>query len=266
METINSHLVAVAKSLVLSENEKSKIVTSIKNLQGKLTSWFVDEIIEHFRFGSSVRDTILPRKVDEDSDIDYMVVFENEEDYKPITLLNHLRDFVEGKYACSEIYQSFPTIVLELNHIKFELVPAVTSFSFFGNWYNIPAPASNFLDWMKTNPTELNQRINKADSLYHYQIKKLIRLLKYWNVRNGKVYSSYELETYVGKTVFWGCSMLEDYFFYAVKYLPTWSLAQYKHNKVERFKAKVNEIREKYYGNGNKKDALAELYKLFPLP
>ena len=266
METINSHLVAVAKSLVLGESEKAKIVTSIKNLQGKLITWFGDEIIEHFRFGSSVRDTILPRKVDEDSDIDYMVVFENEEDYKPITLLNHLRAFVENTYTRSEIYQSFPTIVLELNHIKFELVPAVKPYLWFSDWYHIPAPASNFSNWMLTKPSELNQKINQADSLCHYQIKRLIRLLKYWNVRNRKVYSSFEIETYVGGTVFWGCSMLEDYFFYAVKHLPTWSLAQYKYEKVMRFKATVKAIKEAYYDNGNKKDALAELCKLFPLP
>jgi len=44
---------------------------------------------------------------------------------KPQTYLDRLRELAEVKYSTSEISQSNPTIVLALNHIKFELVPAV---------------------------------------------------------------------------------------------------------------------------------------------
>ena len=77
MDTLNTHLVAVARSLILSDVEESRIATSISTLQTRLNSWFDNEVTKHFRFGSSVRETILPRKVDEGSDIDYMVVFNN---------------------------------------------------------------------------------------------------------------------------------------------------------------------------------------------
>ena len=262
METINTYLVSVARSLVLTDDEKGRIDTSIGNLQGKLDAWFGNDLVRHFRFGSSTRDTILPRKADADSDIDYMVVFRNKEDYKPATLLNRLRRFVENKYSRSEIYPSHPTIVLELSHIKFELVPAIMPYD-FNDHYHIPAPTSDYMDWMLTTPVALKQKIDDANSRYHYQIKRLIRLLKYWNVMNGKVYSSYEIEEYVGDLVFYGCTSLEDYFVYAVKWLPVHRLPQYKKDKVQRLKDKVETIR-KHYDDGYKDLAMTELQVLLP--
>lgn len=70
----NSYLVSIARSLVLSDQEKESIARSITTLQSRLNSWFGNAVTEHFQFGSSVRETILPRKVDSNSDIDYMVV------------------------------------------------------------------------------------------------------------------------------------------------------------------------------------------------
>ena len=264
MNRLNTHLVAVARNLVLNDDEKKHINTSIINLQGKLYGWFGDEMLTHFRFGSSTRDTILPRRVDNDSDIDYMVVFQNKDDYKPATLLNWLRRFVENKYSRSEIYPSYPTIVLELSRIKFELVPAIQPY-WWNNAYHIPAPSSNYMDWLYTSPENLKKSIDDADKQYNYQIKRLVRLLKYWNVMNNKVYSSYEIEEYVSKTVFWGCSMLEDYFFYAVKWLPIGLLPQYKKDKVIRFQKKVEEIKDYYYRVGLKDYAVGELKMLLPM-
>lgn len=265
MENLNTYLVAVAKSLVISDDEQSKIRTSISNLQTKLNNWYGDELYDHFRFGSSTRDTILPRKVDENSDIDYMVVFKNTQNYKPTTLLNRLKSFVETKYSRSEIYRSHPTIVLELSHIKFELVPAIKQYSWSDTHY-IPAPSSDYSDWMETNPSGIQKKVNDANSRYHSQIKRLIRLLKYWNVMNGKVYSSYELEDHIAGSSFWLCTSLEDYFFDAVKDLPTWSLPQYKQNKVNALKAKVAEIKKYYYENDWKYLAAEDLEKLLPMP
>lgn len=262
MDAINTYLVAVARSLRLSDDELSRIRTSIGNLQTKLDNWFGDDLIKHFQFGSSTRDTILPCRVDDDSDIDYMV-FKNDDDYKPQTLLNQLRRFVESKYTRSEIYQSHPTIVLELSHIKFELVPAVMPYV-YNDCYHIPAPTSGFMDWMLTEPMKLKGLIDDANARYNWQIKRVIRLLKYWNVMNGKVYSSYQIEQYVGQLVFFNCSMLEDYFFYAVKWLPEGGLPQYKKDKVQRLKAKVEEIRNDYCEYGYKDLAQAELEALLP--
>ena len=126
--SVNSYLQDLGSSLVLNSNEKSSITTSIDTLKSRLTSYFGDNVLDKIIFGSYTRETILPRKVDENSDIDLMVVFENLDNYKPQSFLNRLKSFAETKYKTSEIYQSSPTVVLELNHIKFELVPAYISY------------------------------------------------------------------------------------------------------------------------------------------
>src|SRR5260370_9100413 len=53
-------------------------------------------IAQHFRFGSSTRGTILPRSMDEQSDIDYMVVF-SDGSATPQTYLNRLKSFERGR-------------------------------------------------------------------------------------------------------------------------------------------------------------------------
>lgn len=78
-----------------------------------------------------------------------MVVFEKG-GYNPQTYLDRLKRFVEQRYGSSEIYQSSPTIVLELNHIKFDLVPALHQ---YGTTYNIPNGPSA---WQSTNPNDFN--------------------------------------------------------------------------------------------------------------
>ena len=107
--------------------KKASLNTSISTLEYRLELFFGSNIIENFKFGSSTRDTILPRKADSNSDIDYMVVFNNSNDNTPQTFLDRLKRFADTYYKNSEIHQSFPTIVLDLNHIKFELVPAYKS-------------------------------------------------------------------------------------------------------------------------------------------
>lgn len=119
--SVNSYLESLASQLVLSTSEKDHISNSISTIKSRLDTYFGSNITEKKLFGSYVRGTILPRKADSGSDIDLMVVFKNEDCYKPQSFLNRLKNFAEHYYSTSEIYQSSPTVVLELNHIKFEL-------------------------------------------------------------------------------------------------------------------------------------------------
>jgi hypothetical protein len=84
--SVLSFLTSTASNAVLSVTETSSINTSINTLNSRLTSYFQDQSItlrDKFKFGSSTRDTILPRHMDEHSDIDYMIVFDS--GYQPQT-------------------------------------------------------------------------------------------------------------------------------------------------------------------------------------
>lgn len=119
--SVQTHLSSRASSAILSDSEKTSIDTSISTLQSRLKSYFGSDLTTHFRFGSSTRGTILPRSMDAHSDIDYMIVFADENS-KPQTYVSRLKRFAENDYASSDIAQAHPTVALKLNHIKFDLV------------------------------------------------------------------------------------------------------------------------------------------------
>ncbi len=238
--SVLSYLTDLSSTITLADWERTSIDTSINTLSTKLGNYF-SNIESKFVFGSYDRKTILRRSRDANSDVDFMVSFTDGSDWTPQTLMNRLKRFAEDNYSRNEIYQSSPTIVLELSRIKFELVPA------YYTWgtYHIPAPASSYSTWINTYPHALKGQLNDKNRDNNYQIRKLVRLLKYWNVLNNKVYSSYELEKYVLDKYYWLCTNLKDYFYDAVEGLPTYNLSYTNELKVNKLKDIVKETKDK---------------------
>lgn len=205
--SVNTYLQGLASELVLSSTEKDSISTSLSTIKTRLGSYF-DDITEKKVFGSYVRETILPRKTDSNSDIDLMVVFKNPNSYKPQSFLNRLKGFAEHYYSRSEIYQSSPTIVLELNHIKFELVPAYVSYGL----YYIPKDSSN---WQYTDPDGFYSDLQECNKNNSYRIKPVIRLMKHWNIeKNYRDMASFLLEKEIAegmKYAYISCARCTDY-------------------------------------------------------
>jgi hypothetical protein len=258
--TVQSYLDSKASSAILSQTEKESINTSITTLSSRLESHFYEEISEKFQFGSSTRGTILPRSMDSHSDIDYMIVFKDE-DSTPQTHLNRLKRFAEKYYSSSEIAQSHPTLVLKLNHIQFDLVPAIKSYV---QEYRIPAPASSYQDWIATSPNDFNTTLTSVNNQCNYKLKPAIRLLKYWNAESGYVFNSYDLEKWVANQYFYYCSSIKDYLFGCIEKLELeWNSAQWRKNKLERAKSIVSNTKF-YEENDMPATAEAEIEKLIP--
>lgn len=255
--TVNSYLVGRASAGVLSAAEQASINTSISTLQSRLNSYFGNDLSTHFRFGSSTRGTILPRRMDAQSDIDYMLVFA-EGGYAPQTYLNRLRAFVDAYYASSDVKQSSPTIVLELNHIKFDLVPALSDP--WGGGYRIPNGSN---DWQTTNPNDFNASLTAMNTSHHSLIKPTIRLLKYWNAVNGYVFNSYSLEKWIVDQSYWLISIQRDYFFATFDKLGVPTETQWRKEKVERAKKIINDARQ-WEAAGYPVTAEQEVKKLIP--
>lgn len=192
MPNLNSYLANIASKLIIRDSEKEKIKASADSIKQKISWYFGNDVSKVIVFGSYSRNTILPRKVDEKSDIDIMIVF-SDKSYKPQTYLNKLRNFVNYYYHSSDIKQSKPTIVLSLEHIRFELVPAITDYTYL-EYYKIPSKASDYLDWIETKPNDFNDDLVKINNARYSLIKPLIRVMKYWNAKNGYIFESYFLE------------------------------------------------------------------------
>lgn len=239
--SVSTHLDATVSQLLPQAAESDSIKRSISTLSYRLSSYFETTLNGQIQFGSSKRGTMLPRVYDPQSDVDYMVVFDNSGGHQPQTLLDRLRRFARHWYSSSEIKQSRPTLILQLAHIMFDLVPAYRS---WGRLY-IPAPNSSFLDWTSTDPNGFNQELVDANAANSYRIKPLIRLLKYWNASNRYVFDSYWLEGWVVRRFFFLDSTLKDYFFSTVRGLPEpWGFAQWRIDAIQRAKGIVTEANE----------------------
>ena len=251
--SILTYLNSLSSQLVLSTEERISIGVSLGFLKTKLSNWsHSSDILEQEVFGSYDRDTILPRKYDDGSDVDYMIVFKNPNQLQPETFRGWLKKFAEEKYTRSEIRLDYPTTVLELSHIKFELVPAIKP---MWGTYMIPDNTTIFSKWQSTNPFTLKNTITEANKINH-NIRPLIRVLKYWNVLNGKPYASYELEQKIANMPFWYSKNLEECFYFFVEALiPEYSMSQLKKNAVNKLK---NAARQAQYYKHMGLDGLAE--------
>lgn len=263
--TINSYLTNLANSAIIRDQEKVAIQRSIDNLQVRLKNHFGQQMANGFIFGSYSRGTILPRSTDEHSDVDYMVVF-SDGDLRPQTYLDRLRRFAELSYGRSEIEQSHPTIVLSLNHIRFELVPAVHGWL---GGLQIPAKALGFQSWLDTDPKGFNDQLICANQAHGNLIKPLVRLVKYWNAKNGYPFESYDLEQRVARHGFgffglMSSRQLADYFFDFVENMDAGLFApKWKQDAVARAKQIVTEARS-LERQGNVGMAETQLQRLLP--
>lgn len=264
--TINSYLTSLANGAITRDQEKLAIQKSISNLELRLRNHFGSQRADSFIFGSYSRGTILPRNMDEQSDVDYMVIF-SDTGLRPQTYLDRLRSFAVQNYQRSDISQSNPTIILDLNHIRFELVPAIKS------WYGlqIPARATDYSDWINTNPTDFNEKLVTANQANSNQIKPLVRLVKYWNASCGYPFESYSLEQKIanynygfGLLGLQTSRRLDEYFFQFIQSLDLgWTDPQWKKDAVSRLKQLTAQAQMQERA-GNVTQAEATIKKLLP--
>lgn len=122
----------------------------------------------------------------------------------------------------------------------------------------IPSPSSDYLEWISTDPNGFNTELNDKNRDNAYKIKPMIRLLK-----NNYVYDSYLLEKHLVAQYYY-CSSLKEYFYAAVNSLSTWSLPQYKIDKVDRAKKVVSDTKQ-YEADDMPYTAESEIKKLIPV-
>lgn len=247
---VNGYMMRIARTAIVRESEKQSIQRSLGRLRLLLRKHFRQDLVEHLVFGSFSRQTILPRRLDEHSDVDFMIVFGNDGS-RPQTYLDRLRRFVEANYSRSEIRQSHPTIQLNLNHITFELVPAIKG---FWGGYQIPLKATYFADWTDTNPRGFNNDLMQANKDHGSLVKPLIRIMKYWNAVSGYPFDSYTLEQEIVSHVqdTWYLTgrpkdikgYLRDFVGDGMgDFLSYWN-AEWKHQAIARLENSLEDIRE----------------------
>ena len=191
--TIEARLREYSSALIVRDSERESIKVSTSTIINRLLQYFGSQIKANV-FGSYARYTMLPRSFDAQSDVDIMVIFKSEYNYrpqyKPQTYLNKLKRFGLEQYRSSIVEQDFPAIRFELNHIIFELVPAIQA----GDLY---IPDKNY-EWIQTDPERLNNQVQQTNQSLNNLILPTIRIIKNWNIqRCNRSFSSYEIEQHI---------------------------------------------------------------------
>lgn len=212
--SLNGELTRLANEYYISldSTEGKSISSSVSALSTKLKTHFGQDLKSIIEFGSYKRDTILPRKYDENSDVDLMIVFNHSTiNVNPSTYRKYLQDFCAKYYPNSIVYKSKPTVVLELVKIKYDLVAAHQQQSIWSNSVTTSIPESD-KEWMTTDPHGFNKCLSDKNGNNKNLIKPLSRLMKAWNAKAGYPIESFFLEKEIVSTGFF-CLNLEEYFF-----------------------------------------------------
>lgn len=266
MLTIEQDLLDFAQDFYISKNgsEKPKIDTSLNSIKKKLKLEFGDRILSIEVFGSFKRKTILPRFYDRKSDIDLLIVFDHENiNVNPSTYRKHLHDFAAEYYPNSVSYKSKPSIVIELNHINYDLVPAyVREEGFFFPTDEVYIP-KNDTEWMHTDIHGFSEKLEKKNERYQFNVKRIIRLLKAWNAKVNYPISSYYLEQLIADMNFSG-DTIESGFFYAIDKLPNNWNSEKTEDKITALKENA-EYLEDALENNNRREVSKYLKRILPI-
>ena len=232
----NSYLTKLDQYLIVRTSEKEKIDKSIGFIKQKLWGIFQDRLSDVKIFGSYAKETFITQ--DNDADVDVLVTFKSK-DFQPQTYLNQIKSFAADNYPRSNIYPDHPTIAIELEHIKFEIVPSIFVST---EEVRIPAPRTKELKWISSYPSRIQTKLTQKDKDNKGLIKPVIRIIKYWNYLNGKPFASYDIERQIVNKLY-DCKDLKDYFHSASYALTDIATTKQQKQFVEIIKEKRRRIK-----------------------
>jgi hypothetical protein len=121
------------------------------------------------------------------SDADFLVSLKGIQPGSPWTMLNQVKETLQGRFTTTEIVVRRPAVVCRFSDGPVEIVPAYEGVA----GYQIADPADG---WMKTFPKDHNQYVNKVNTQHNGAVKKLARQVKTWKYLRKVPVSSCYLE------------------------------------------------------------------------
>ena len=178
------------QNIELTQAQKDKIISSHTHLRQRNLQPLV-YVKESFLTGSYKKSTMIRPPSDVDA---FVVVHENRFSCKPNSVLNKLKRDLNYSYSNSVIRQDKPCVVLDFNHCKIELTPAILAGHHHDYGFYIPKQGTN--EWMLVDSprrfeTELSQANNRLNGMLTPLIKMMKACKKYNSIKGIK---SFEME------------------------------------------------------------------------
>lgn len=236
MRDINTYLTDLSNNLKVEKTLQEKIQSSFNNLEGLLFKEFKSELDTVTIFGSYDRGTAFALPGDKKNfDVDILITFRKDQ-YHPETYLKKIKNLGQQIYPRSGVSADFPSVAVEMNLMKFELVPAIKTGN--GTEVKIPAPRGKEEKWIETNPEKFKKRLEQRNKDCDGMITPLVKLAKYWNKCNGDNFYSFYLEEFIINNNYPGCDTIREYFFEFISDLGTG-------DKTDAQKKAITDLKEK---------------------
>lgn len=259
---VAEHLAIVARQAIISNVDKGLINVPLKTLMTRIGAEFDRyTVLRSEIFGSFMRDTRLPPAMDPRSDVDLLVIF-RERGQAPAHYIRLLQQFAELHYPKSAIVVTPASLTLQFLQGRIELVPGFDSIR--GVQIPVAGPVPG---WQLTDPAGAAKALADKDKASDGLLLPVIRLAKYWNARNGYLYSGWELEQMVLAHRFaFAAKNLKAYFFDFLRSLvATPALGVAKGEKLRAMRRLLDEIDQLLLA-GKLAQAEAKAEELLPFP
>ncbi len=199
--SLNNRIRKFINNIELTSEQKIKIQKSHQYLR-KHNLDKLDYVSNSFLTGSYKKSTLINHL---NNDVDMFVVLNGYDQYnvKPNTILDKLKKDLQSKYTTTEIKQNKPCIVLNFNHITFELTPVIkidNSLALALGFDNTPdfymPNLSSNNEWVKIdNPRTLEKQLSTANKEFDNQLIPLIKMMKKCKIHNNiSNIQSFEIE------------------------------------------------------------------------
>ncbi|WP_158715862.1 SMODS domain-containing nucleotidyltransferase [Streptomyces sp. NRRL B-24720] len=126
------------------------------------------------------------------SDADFLVSLKGIQPGSPWTMLNKVKETLQGRFPTSTIEIRRPAVVCRFSDADVEVVPAYPAAA--GYWIADPSDG-----WMKTYPKDHNQYVNDVNKKHDGAAKRLARRVKIWKYKRNVPVSSCYLEMRTAK-------------------------------------------------------------------
>jgi len=181
------------KKIELTDPQRLKIKNSHKHLRENILQP-LDYVSHTFLTGSYKKKTL----INPANDIDVFIVLKgySENNITPNAILNKLKKDLQKTYPNTTIKQNKPCIVIEFNHVTFELTPAIEIENYWtnDNEFYIPEMSKNNT-WQKVeNPRILEKSLVEANQRLSQKLNPLIKMMKKCKINNNIKAPSFEME------------------------------------------------------------------------
>lgn len=194
MNSLQQYTKELAYSIVPQPLERATVENFLSDVEEKVTAHFGFDFERCITFGEFARETSLRHTIDKESNVDLMILFQNDD---------YIENFQGMKEKVIEfIFKTFPQpeetskeLKIQMKYGCIQLVPAIVAD--VNSKSTLLRSSINNETWIESNPLLFDENINKKNEETAYLLKPVIRLLKYWNLTHGNYFSTETIELFV---------------------------------------------------------------------